>query len=330
MRLLHYRIFCLASVSAFAAGCSPTQSGGVLPGASASQAGAQSAIGPSKALPRDLLYVAGGIKSPGWVTIYPQSGSDQQKIGAITKGVDTPFGLAVDIGENLYVGNYANSTVTVYARGAKEPFETLTRAGHPVAVAVGDDGTVYVGNQGTLGKSPNGASLLVYKKGQTKPSKTIPFHSGYWPFGLALDSSGDLFVTVNHPGRNTQYQGQVYEFTAGSLNGNYLHLRGLQGELAGIATDKQNNLLVVDDHKNAYYVLVYPPGKALPSQKIKISSGQAPFGIAINPANTEIWVSTGWGATVEGISYPGGSVLDVVNHHRGWAIGVAVGPASDN
>jgi hypothetical protein len=329
MRLPQQPIFWLSAATVLVAGCSAPQSQGALPGALVSNATTPSTIGPSRSLPRDLLYVAGGIKSPGWVTVYPQGGSNQGKIGSITKDVDTPFGLAVDTSENLYVANYANSTVTVYARGSKSPWETLTGAGMPDAVAVGSDGTVYVANQGTLARSPHGGSILVYKKGQTVPSQTIPIAKGSFPFGLALDSSGNLFAAVNHYVRHSQsYHGAIYEFAPGSSNGKNLGLQGLRRELTGIATDKHNNLLILDDQQTAYYVLVYPPGKTHPSRKISINSGQGSVGIAINRANTEIWVSSGFGGEVRGISYPDGTLLDVVAHRRGWAIGVAVSPAS--
>jgi DNA-binding beta-propeller fold protein YncE len=205
----------------------------------------------------------------------------------------------------------------------------LTGAGKPVAIAVAHDGTVYVANQGTLGP-PHGASILVYPKGHTMPSQRIPIAYDSFPFGLALDSSGNLFATVNHyVARSKTYQGAVYEFAAGSSKGKNLGLEGLANELTGMATDKSNNLLIVDDLKNAYYVLVFPPGKKSASQKIKISSGQAAVGVAINRENTEIWVTTGWSGEVDGISYPGGSLLDRVAHPRGWAFGVAVSPASN-
>jgi hypothetical protein len=330
MRLQHYGVTCLSTAAVLVAGCSGPQSQGALPSALAHTAAAtQGAIGPST-LPRDLLYVAGAIKVPGWVTVYPQYGSDQHRVGSITKDVDVPFGLAVDDHENLYVGNYHNSTVTVYARGREAPFETLTGAGKPVAIAVGRDGTVYVANQGILGP-PHDASILEYPKGHTMPSKRIPIPYDSFPFGLALDSSNNLFATVNHyVAHSKTYQGAVYEFAPGSSKGKNIGLEGLANELTGMASDKSNDLLIVDDLKNSYYVLVFPPGKKNASRKIKINSGQAVVGIAINSENTEIWITTGWSGEAEGISYPGGSLLDTVAHPRGWAFGVAVSPASND
>ncbi|HEY2473726.1 MAG TPA: hypothetical protein VGI19_02900, partial [Candidatus Cybelea sp.] len=197
MKSLHYRIAWLSGVAVLVAGCSSAQSGDVMPVGFASQAAAtQKAVRPARSLPHDVLYVAGGFKLPGWVTIYPQRGANQAKIGAVTNGVDGPWSLAVDASENLYVGNADNSTVTVYARGGKTPFETLTGAGDPVGVAVARDGTVFVANYGA-GNPPSDASILVYKEGQTTPSQTIPIADGSYPFGLAVDSSGDLFATIN-------------------------------------------------------------------------------------------------------------------------------------
>jgi DNA-binding beta-propeller fold protein YncE len=97
-----------------------------------------------------------------------------------------------------------------------------------------------------------------------------------------------------------------------------------------MAIDKHNDLLIVDDQAVGYYVLVYAPGKTSPSQKIRINSGQPPADVAINRANTEIWVTSGFGGEVRGVSYPDGRLLDLIIRHRGWALGVAVSPASND
>jgi hypothetical protein len=317
MRLHHCHITWLSTVAVLVAGCSGTQSQGALPGALASKAAvAQSAIGPSRSLPRQLLYVANTLFArhfPG-VTVYPQRGSDQRRIGSITKGVDHPTGLAVDTSENLYVGNLGNSTVTVYPRASKGPSESLTNAGAPYGVAVGRDGTVYVANHGTETDAP---SILVYPKGQTTPSQTIPIAKGS-PYELALDSFGNLYATVG---------AVVYEFAQGSSQSKKLRLRGLAGFLTGIAFDGRNELLVVDNRKNARDVFVFPYGEIRPSQKIGINSTQTVIGIAINRENNEIWVTT-FGGDVEGISYPGGTLLDTV-HNKALTTGVALSPASN-
>jgi sugar lactone lactonase YvrE len=268
-------------------------------------------------LRRPLLYVAdtiSGPQNPG-VTVYPERGIDQRKIGSITNGVKYPTGLAVDTSENLYVGNSSGSTVTVYPYGSRSPSETLTSAGVPYGVAVGRDGTVYVANEANKSAPP---SILVYPKGQRTPSRTI--HTKGSPYELALDSFDNLYVTVGMT---------VYEFARGSSHGKALLLQGPKGELTGVAFDKRNDLLVLENRTNAHEVLVYPYAGTRPSHKIPIDSSKPVIGIAIDPENTEIWVTTYSGSEVQGISYPGGKQLDVLNT-GGLATGIAVSPASND
>jgi DNA-binding beta-propeller fold protein YncE len=316
MRLQLYSLSPLCAAIVLAAGCSAPLSQGAMPGSSASKGAAQSAIGPLGSHSRALLYVANTFASkrfPG-VTVYPQSGIAQRKIRSITEDVDYPTGLAVDTSDNLYVGNLGNSTVTVYPPGSKAPSETLTEASAPYGVAVGRDGTVYVAEHNA--KTP---SILVYPKGHTTPSKTIAIAHGV-PFELALDSFGNLYVTVGDA---------VYQFKPGSSKGKNLGLQGLAGFLTGIAFDKQNKLLVLDNHKRAREVFVYPYGAIHPSEKIAISSVSSAIGIAINSENSEIWVTTASDSTVQGISYPSGIRRDVL-FMAGLTTGVAVSPASND
>jgi sugar lactone lactonase YvrE len=312
MGLQHYLITGLSAAVALV-GCSAAQLQGVPPAFGSKAAATQDAIGPLKPPPRRLLYIA----TLSEVSVYPQRGSDQQRIGVITKDIHLATGLAVDKSESLYVSDLGNATVTVYPRGSNTPLETLTNAGRPYGIAVNDDGTIYVANEGTTTETP---SILVYPKGQRTPSQAIPTKGT--PFGLALDTSGNLYATVNRKLRRSDYRGAVYEFERGSPKGRNLGLRGFSGRLTGIAIDKQNNLLVLDFHTHDLYI--FGPGKTRPSQTLRINY-RDPLDIAINRENTEIWVST-FSGNVEGISYPRGTLLDVV-HDAGLT--TAVSPASN-
>ncbi|HEY2475929.1 MAG TPA: hypothetical protein VGI19_14160 [Candidatus Cybelea sp.] len=313
MKSHHHRNTWVSAAVVFLTACSGAQPQGTLPVAVTSKAATQNAIGPFGPARRRLLYVAtvGSRRFPG-ITVYSQRGIAQRKIRSITQDVNFPTGLAVDTRNNLYVGNLGTSTVTVYPSGGMSPSETLTDAGAPYGVAVARDGTVYVANHSS--KSP---SILVYQKGQTTPSQTIPV--GGSPFELALDSHGNLFATAG---------AAVYEFKRGSSHGKKLHLRGLRGQLTGIAFDNSNNLLVVDNHKNSRRVVVFPYGRVIASATITIGSAQGVIGIAINYDNTEIWVTTASGGVVQGISYPRGRLLDVL-YTGGLETGVAASPASN-
>ena len=56
----------------------------------------------------------------------------------IFKGIDIPQGLALDGSGNLYVANYATSSVTVYAAGSTKVLQTISNGvSYPQALAFG-------------------------------------------------------------------------------------------------------------------------------------------------------------------------------------------------
>lgn len=307
-------------------GCSSGQyPSSALPSQPETASGQQAATVPALRQSRRMLYVAGGINAPGWVTIYRQGGNDQHKIGQITDGVDGPICTAVDDAENLYVGNYGSGTVTVYPPGQTSPSLTLKDAGKPVGITVGRDGTVYVSDQGTGKVPPSGASILEYARGRTRPSVTIALLDGEFPIGMALDSSGNLYAAIDRFSPDgLRERGDVYKVAPGSKT--WIDLGIALGALGQMAIDKQNDLLIVDEKSNT--VDVFRPGKKRPSAKIGGFPQASIFGVAINKENTEIWVTDGFWGHVFGVSYPAGQIVDEIARPRGLAMGVAVSPAT--
>ncbi len=257
---------------------------------------------------KNVLYVAD--QSAATIEIYKQKGSNQQPIGSITEGVSGADGLFVDSKGKLYVCNFGNGTVTVYPRGATSPSETLTGAGSPIDVVTAPNGTVYVANfnSGTDG------TVLEYPKGQTTPSKTIvTFGSGSFPEGLALDSSGNLYVAFNSS------DGEVMEFGPGSPGGKNLGIH--VGYVGGLTIDHANDLLL--DDQNLPGVDVFPPGSTTPSEQI--TGFQLAFDVALNHTNTKLWVSSPFTPAVYGVSYPDGKIVDTISALKS-AFGVATSP----
>jgi sugar lactone lactonase YvrE len=262
---------------------------------------------------RALLYAA--VLDNNAVEIYRQKGQNQQPIGQIG-GLNQPYtGLFVDGTRNLYVCNYGNGTVTVYARGQTTPFETLTQAGTPGAVVVGSDGTVYVANR----NNGNNGSILVYPPNQTTPSGSLyAFTGGSYPVSMALNSRKTvLYIGFFSPSSG----GEVEKVQLRSKKATNLGIT--VGTVGGIAIDSKKNLLLVDGLVPA--VDVFPPGSTTPSQQITGFQGAA--GIALNHDNTELWVAEGLYNTIAGVTYPAGSIVDTITVGTG-VFDVATSPAN--
>lgn len=263
---------------------------------------------------RALLYAA--VLNDNAVEIYRQKGQNQQPIGQIT-GLNQPYtGLFVDSVQNLYVCNYGNGTVTVYAPGSTSPFKTLTQAGNPGAVVVRPDGTVYVANR----HNGYNGSILTYPPNQTTPSGTLyAFTGGSYPISMALNSKKSvLYIGFDLPAGGN---GEVETVQLSTKKATNLGIS--VGTAGGIAIDSKKNLLLVDGLLPA--VDVFPPGSTTPSQQITGFQGAA--GIALNRDNTELWVAEGLNNKIAGVTYPAGAIVDTITLGTG-VFDVATSPAN--
>jgi hypothetical protein len=285
-----------------------------------------------------LLYVTNAISSSGGaVVIFKQSGQNQQPIGEITQGVSVPFDVFVDSQKNLYVANSAGNgdsgTITVYRPGTTAPFETLTGAGNPNAVVVDTKGNVFVSNCGKCGSgSPHRSTIIEYLKGHSEPSKTLLKFKGNdganGASGLAIDSSNNLFAAYVHPvAKHYIPQGGVLEFAAEAPGGKKLSLR--VGYTGGLTIDDKNNLLLVDQYLDSYFpgntIDIFPPGAKSPIKKYS-SGDNGIYGIAINKANSDFWVTNPYSGIVYRVTYPGGDFQDTISANLGFVTGVATSP----
>lgn len=259
-----------------------------------------------------VVYVAD--QASGAIKIYKQKGTNQSPIGQITSGLSGVDGLATDLQKNLYACNFGNGTVTVYAPGGTTPSKTLTGAGSPIDAVVAKDGTVYVSN---FNSGTNGA-VYGYQNGSTTPTETVvTFGAGSFPEGLAIDSKGNLYIAFN------TNDGEVLKWTPGDPSTVNLGIH--VGYVGGLTTDKNDNLLLVD--QNVPGVDVFPPGAVNPSQQI--TGFHLAFDLALNKKNTELFVTTPFGSppSVSRVSYPAGTIDDTITSGLSSAFGVATSPA---
>jgi len=289
----------------FAAGCSSHQL--VPPQNAGSGAGWLSSEAKSG---KGLLYVADQPNQR--VVIFSLSGAPA---GQITDAIAGPDGLYVDIHGTLYVCNFGAGTVTEYAKGQTTHSKTLTGSIGPKYVVAGHDGTVYVSDfaDGSNGK------LYEYAGGSTTPTTTISFQT--FPAGVALDRHNKLYVAYNDSTKNDI---EVLKFAPGKTKGRNLGIHLKFGNAGGMTFDKSGDLLV--DDQSLPGVDVFPPGASTPSQQI--TGFSLAYQIALNHADTHLYVSDPFGPSVAEVTYPSGTPIRSITNSLAGAYGVATSPDS--
>jgi hypothetical protein len=156
--------------------------------------------------------------------------------------IDAQFPLSIT--PVLYVANGMTNTISEYASWTTSPILTIPTASglaNPFTMKVDGSGNLYVAN--LVGGS--GGSVNVFAPGTTVASRTITGLSGP-DVGLAIDASGDIFVTEAVGGVD------VKEFTpaGGSTPSRTLSAASAPSGIntpAGLAIDAAGNLYVANN-----------------------------------------------------------------------------------
>ena len=232
--------------------------------------------------------------------------------------IKSPFDIAVDQSENLYLTSYYSTNIAVYAYGATSPFSTLYDVGSPEAVAVAADGTVYAASYYNLWNRDLSGQVAVYAPGQQQPAYTLPVPGAQFIFGMCVDQAKNLYVLFKYPTGTTA----VREFPKGSLGPSRdLGLPLQTGDDWGITVDNAGNLLITAGGG----IEVFPPGATQPSQLL--ASGSAAVSMAFTSDWSKLFVLGVGGVFV--YSYPGGTLLaqySITNEAYGGS-GIATSPA---
>jgi DNA-binding beta-propeller fold protein YncE len=228
-----------------------------------------------------LLYV--GIGKPSAIDIFPLTGPNQQQIGSIPYGLETPWGLSIDANDSLYVANAGNGTVTVYPYGSTSPsmtYSTIYRVFYAVADSTGH---VFVS-----GQSP----LLEFKAGRNR----VIAHKqlGLETDGMAVDGQGNLYVAYRG-----EHSGSVAEFGPGLTHKRHLGISVDQPQ--GLLVDRAGNIIVVESAADR--IDVFPPGATTPSVTVTISGIRNLAELAMQNSETTLWVSS-LGGYVYSMPYP--------------------------
>jgi len=263
-----------------------------------------------------VVYVSlgSGGSFSGGLYAYAQSNFSLQYQIAI----QSPFEIAVDQSENLYLTSYYSPNISVYAYGATSPYSTLFDVGSPQAVAVAADGTVYAANYYNLWNRDLSGQIAVYAPGQQEPEYTLPVPGAQFIFGLCIDQAKNLYVLFKYPPGTTA----VREFPKGSLGPSRdLGLALQTGDDWGIVVDNAGNLLVTAGGG----IEVFPPGATQPSQLI--AAGSAAVSMAFTSDWSKLYVLGVGGVFL--YSYPAGTLLAQypIAHEAYGASGIATSPA---
>jgi hypothetical protein len=250
-------------------------------------------LSPDRKKPKALLYVSEpSPSSAGLVDVF--SVPEYSLEGQITYGIDKPQGLAIDTEGNLYVADLDSNAVTVYRPRAKRPSLTLNVPDSPLDVAVGSNGSVYVGDEA--------GGVDVYRPGATSPKLRLTNPSLTRVVGVAVTSSNDVYA--DGESGSSYYTPAVVEFTNATGSGKNLRLTGLLGRLGGVIV-ADHDLIVTDSDSNE--VLTYPLGQTSPSSTISVP---CPDGPTINKAESKIYVPETCSEDTVGVyDYPSGTLV---------------------
>lgn len=227
----------------------------------------------------------------------------------ITSGLDEPNGNYYDNQGNLYVANDAGNNVTEYSPAGSLIFTYSAKQIDPVDVSTDKNRNVYVADFG------DAAASVVLKYSQGSNLLSAGCGTGLANEGVAVDKSGNVFVSGNNPSTGT---GVLLEY-AGGLSGCASTTLGVTlGFAGGLQIDRHGNLLACD--QDAGVDIIPPPYTAIGST---ISSSC--FHHALNKRQNLIFIAQpAPTANVLVDEYPSGTAVTTLGSANGLSNPVAV------
>ena len=205
-------------------------------------------------------------------------------------GLTKPFGVATDSAGNLYIVDYDNNRVLIF----QPPFSngmnasvvigqanftssvvatTQNGLSYPTGVAIDSAGNLYIvdhDNSRVMMYQPPfssgmNASVVIGQANFTSSGTATTQNGLSYPFGVATDSAGNLYIVDYENSRVMMYQppfsnGMNASVVIGQANFTSSGTATTQNGLSypfGVATDSAGNLYVADDNNNR--VMMYQP-----------------------------------------------------------------------
>jgi hypothetical protein len=274
--------------------------------------------------PAPLLYLSDAYANV--VNVYEESGNSQVPIGQIAS-FNEPQGLWVTLNQNLWVANTNNLTLQAYHRGSFAPYRTLTDPnGYPAGVCGNNNKNLVYGLDILSLSDGNGQTINVYGKNDTSPSTVLIDSNSEALYECAVDSHGNLFVTLS----NLLGYGEVDEFPRGSTTPVVL-VSNLVYPI-GITIDKYDALAVDDAEANGPYgdsviYLYAPPYTGGPADSFTTTGSI--IETALDHTQTHLWGADTKNLVAQEWSYPHGAFENETSSQGlQYPDGVAVSPAA--
>lgn len=228
-----------------------------------------------------LILTSSASAAPGDTTadhVLGQGGSFTSGTCNLPASPDTnicaPYGVAVDTAGRLYVTDYANDRVLIYATPLSSSVATqiisVGVGGQPYSLAVDPSGRLFV--------AVSGERVLIYNTPLTSTvvSRTVTLLPGTYATGIALDSSGRLYVPDGYLARVMILNTPLTSDTV-----NYNIATGSGSVPTGVVVDSTGRMYVADGGRNRVAVYDNPLTSPTPDRVFgqpNLGTGSCNFG----------------------------------------------------
>lgn len=226
------------------------------------------------------------------------------KLIATLNGFNDPEGMAVDASGNIYVADFRNERVQVWAAGYHGSPTTLVDPGEmPGGVAVNLKGIVAVVN--LLSASGPSGSVCFYAKGATSPTKTVSNTTFTEIYFDAFDARGNLYLAGIDSSENT-----LLGVVVGGIKGKTIKILTTANTISfpgGLALTAKG-LIAIEDLLAPTIYTYNPPNRKTGSlgKPVATTPLQGGGDFAFKPGNAFVLVVNGYTDSVDEYAYPAG------------------------